>query len=61
VNIKIVLEYDGTNFAGWQQQAHGRTVEADEWRSPPHSLGRSALAEGHGRVGAVRPAPTRQS
>lgn len=24
-----MLEYDGTNFAGWQQQAHGRTVEAE--------------------------------
>ena len=29
MNIKVVLEYDGTNFAGWQQQANGRTVEAE--------------------------------
>ncbi len=29
MNIKVVLEYDGTNFAGWQQQAHGRTVEGE--------------------------------
>jgi tRNA pseudouridine38-40 synthase len=29
VNIKVVLEYDGTGFAGWQQQARGRTVEAE--------------------------------
>ncbi|HEY1421136.1 MAG TPA: tRNA pseudouridine(38-40) synthase TruA [Candidatus Dormibacteraeota bacterium] len=29
MNIKVVLEYDGTAFAGWQQQAHGRTVEAE--------------------------------
>jgi len=29
VNIKVVLEYDGTNFAGWQQQADARTVEAE--------------------------------
>jgi tRNA pseudouridine38-40 synthase len=29
VNIKVVLEYDGSGFAGWQQQAHGRTVEAE--------------------------------
>ena len=29
MNIKVVLEYDGTEFAGWQQQAHGRTVEAE--------------------------------
>jgi tRNA pseudouridine38-40 synthase len=29
VNIKVVLEYEGTGFAGWQQQARGRTVEAE--------------------------------
>jgi len=29
VNIKLVLEYDGAGFAGWQQQARGRTVEAE--------------------------------
>jgi tRNA pseudouridine38-40 synthase len=29
VNIKVVLEYDGSQFVGWQQQAHGRTVEAE--------------------------------
>jgi tRNA pseudouridine38-40 synthase len=29
VNIKVVLEYDGAGFAGWQQQAKGRTVEAE--------------------------------
>jgi tRNA pseudouridine38-40 synthase len=29
VNIKVVLEYDGSNFAGWQQQVNGRTVEAE--------------------------------
>jgi tRNA pseudouridine38-40 synthase len=29
LNIKVVLEYDGSGFAGWQQQAKGRTVEAE--------------------------------
>jgi tRNA pseudouridine38-40 synthase len=29
VNIKVVLEYDGRGFAGWQQQARGRTVESE--------------------------------
>ena len=29
MNIKVVLEYDGSGFAGWQQQAKGRTVEAE--------------------------------
>ena len=27
--MKVVLEYDGSGFAGWQQQAHGRTVETE--------------------------------
>lgn len=26
-NIKLKLEYDGTNFCGWQKQINGRTVE----------------------------------
>lgn len=26
-NIKLKLEYDGTNFCGWQKQLNGRTVE----------------------------------
>ena len=29
MNIKVVLEYDGMRFAGWQQQAGRRTVEAE--------------------------------
>jgi tRNA pseudouridine38-40 synthase len=31
--MKVVLEYDGSGFAGWQQQAHGRTVEAEVKRA----------------------------
>lgn len=26
-NIKLVLEYDGTNFEGWQSQSHGKTIQ----------------------------------
>ncbi len=26
-NFKIVLEYDGTNFVGWQRQKNGRSVQ----------------------------------
>ena len=27
-NYKIVIEYDGTNFVGWQQQKNGQSIQA---------------------------------
>lgn len=27
-NIKLIIEYDGTDFIGWQRQAKGRSVQA---------------------------------
>ncbi|MBD1148093.1 tRNA pseudouridine(38-40) synthase TruA [Pelagibacterales bacterium SAG-MED31] len=27
-NYKIVIEYDGTNFVGWQQQVNGHSIQA---------------------------------
>ena len=28
-DIKLVVEYDGTNFVGWQMQANGRSVQEE--------------------------------
>src|SRR5256712_4769911 len=52
MNIKIVLEYDGTNFAGWQQQAKGRTVEAELKRALRSITGQYHAAYGAGRTDA---------
>ena len=26
-NIKLIIEYDGTNYAGWQRQKNGITIQ----------------------------------
>lgn len=28
-NIKLLIEYDGTNYCGWQRQENGRTIQAE--------------------------------
>jgi tRNA pseudouridine38-40 synthase len=28
-NIKLTVEYDGTNFVGWQTQTNGRSVQEE--------------------------------
>ena len=52
VNIKVVLEYDGSNFAGWQQQAHGRTVEAELKRALREITGKDHTIYAAGRTDA---------
>jgi tRNA pseudouridine38-40 synthase len=53
VNIKVVLEYDGSGFAGWQQQAHGRrTVEAELKRALLAITGQELKVYAAGRTDA---------
>jgi tRNA pseudouridine38-40 synthase len=52
VNIKVVLEYDGISFAGWQQQAKGRTVEAELKRALRETTGQAITVYGAGRTDA---------
>ena len=52
MNIKVVLEYDGSGFAGWQQQAHGRTVEAELRRALREVTGEEHKVYAAGRTDA---------
>ena len=52
MNIKVVLEYDGSGFAGWQQQAHGRTVEAELKRALRAITGQDRKVYAAGRTDA---------
>jgi len=52
LNIKVVLEYDGSGFAGWQQQAHGRTVEAELKRALREITGQEHKVYAAGRTDA---------
>ncbi|TMC90955.1 MAG: tRNA pseudouridine(38-40) synthase TruA, partial [Chloroflexi bacterium] len=52
MNIKVVLEYDGRGFAGWQQQARGRTVEAELKRALRELTGKDHVVYAAGRTDA---------
>lgn len=50
--LKLVLEYDGSDFAGWQIQAQGRTVQAELARALETLLRHPACPTGAGRTDA---------
>jgi tRNA pseudouridine38-40 synthase len=51
-NIRIVVEYDGTRFAGWQVQKEGPTIQGELQRAIEEITGRKTLAVGSGRTDA---------
>lgn len=52
MNIKVVLEYDGTGFSGWQQQAARRTVEGELKGALEALTGKRITVYGAGRTDA---------
>ena len=52
MNIKVVLEYDGAGFSGWQQQSARRTVEGELRRALAELTGERITVYGAGRTDA---------
>jgi tRNA pseudouridine38-40 synthase len=50
---KLILEYDGTNFSGWQKQNDARTVQGDLLKGARRVFGKAAIdVQGCGRTDA---------
>ncbi len=52
MNYKLTLQYDGTDFCGWQTQATGRTVQGELLRVLSLLDGRAVVVHGAGRTDA---------
>lgn len=51
-NIKLSIEYDGTNFAGWQRQPRQRTVQQELQAAIKKITGEAVVLTGAGRTDA---------
>jgi tRNA pseudouridine38-40 synthase len=51
-NFKLLLEYDGTNFVGWQRQDNGRSVQGEIERVLSQVLQEGVSVIGAGRTDA---------
>ena len=51
-NYKITVEYDGTNFVGWQQQANGISIQSSLQDSVYKLSGEKVVVYGAGRTDA---------
>jgi tRNA pseudouridine38-40 synthase len=52
VNIKLTIEYDGTNYHGWQVQPNGETIQEILERAIEKILGAKIRLNGSGRTDA---------
>jgi len=51
-NFKITIEYDGSNFHGWQRQKHDRTIQAEIEEALANIVGHRVAVIGSGRTDA---------
>lgn len=51
-NIKLVIEYDGTNYAGWQQQKSGKTIHQTLNKAIERVVNEKITLHGSGRTDA---------
>jgi len=51
-NVKLTIEYDGTNFSGWQKQPNGRTVQEEIEKALSELLKKEVKIYGSGRTDA---------
>jgi tRNA pseudouridine38-40 synthase len=51
-NYKIIVEYDGTNFVGWQQQENGQSIQATLQEAAFKLSGKKVTMFGAGRTDA---------
>src|SRR5712692_10546932 len=52
MNFKLTLQYDGTDFHGWQMQGELRTVQQELGRALSLIDGRPVVVHGSGRTDA---------
>ena len=52
MNIKLTIEYDGTNYCGWQIQSNGESIQAVLERGISTFLGKPTRLTGSGRTDA---------
>ena len=51
-NFRLLIEYDGTNYAGWQRQKHDPTIQGEIEKALETMLGQTVSVIGSGRTDA---------
>ena len=51
-NVKLTIQYDGTDFSGWQRQLNGRTVQEEIEKALSIILKKNVKINGSGRTDA---------